>query len=211
MITQTRILPPTASFPKPVLQGSVRFRGSESTSPASEAGDRFEKRAESGETREKSTGQEAGQKIADFIKSKGFLDRKVAAAQFLKAATGIDHTEYFSQPTEPVSKEATSLAETVKQLQPQEKVDMVKAMTGDASIYAKYVEKVLIHQQKPSLSETFQLFKPQIQEKNFSGVTAAFGAMGTGLMLMPIVLPSSVLFNPNLAGQLVAGLGLLLV
>lgn len=155
----------------------------------------------------------SGESLKQLFSDLNFLDRKVAAHYFVKKASPIE----FKQPIlddyrlEPRLKaQLVDIAENLELMSKAEKVEFMRDMTGTTSNFARYAEKVLIHDANPGIKETLKLFKPNVKETSIGGLKDAFSAMGVGLLMMPLVLSGKVLFNPNLIGRFVAGLGIAL-
>lgn len=159
----------------------------------------------------------AAGKLKAALEGLNFLERKSALAYLLKKTSDIQPpvlaaTLGTDKVAVTLKADLDAVADNLKKLSALEKVDLVKTMTGDQSVYAKYVEKVLLDGVKPGLKETLALFKPQpAEDKSLGGFRAVFSAMGMGLSLMPVVLPGAFLFNPATFGQYVAAIGVALV
>ncbi len=156
-----------------------------------------------------------GKELKALLDDQSFFDKKAAAAVFLKEAAGIDHSTNSFVSLGSVSssdrKALKEMAQRAKELPPQGKVDLIKEMTGDQAQFGKLVETVLLDGQNVRIKDLLNVMKPENNDKGLSGYTEALSAVGAGLMLLPLVMPTSVVLNPNLGGHLFAAMGLALI
>lgn len=107
--------------------------------------------------------------------------------------------------------QAVNLVQDIRALSPEQKVDFMRQMTGDNSIYTRYVDTVLQSQQAPSAKDIRDLFKPEVNNWLDPGaIQSGFSTMAIGLMMLPIVLPTMAIAQPNalaaIAGQIALSL-----
>lgn len=143
-------------------------------------------------------------------------DKKANALELFTRITGVRPLGAVSTPADEAKQaELKQLAESIQQLAPAQRLALVKAVTGPESPYSQVAEKVLINQQLPTLKEFANMFKPDFKanakQPGVEGVTAAIQAVGVGLLMMPIACPASVLFRPELLGQVMGALALKLI
>ncbi|MEB3288104.1 MAG: hypothetical protein VKJ04_11440 [Vampirovibrionales bacterium] len=106
---------------------------------------------------------------------------------------------------------ASQLVQKLQELDATQRVDFVRQLTGDNSAYTRYTEKVLLYQQPPSQKETNDLFMPQPQHWNPSGIQEAFSSMALGLLTLPIVIPSLAISSPTSLAAVATKVGLWLI
>ncbi len=169
--------------------------------------DVFQSAGDSSEGQSKAA--QASDRLAELLTTSE--DRKANAAAFFQAVTGKLPFRVSLEAQAEKQAELQALAETVKQMNPQQKVALMQKLTGTESPYSKVAETVLINQQLPNLKDVANLFKPQAQQKSLEGLSVAIQGVGLGLLLLPILCPASILFRPELLGQFAAGLAVILL
>ena len=205
---------PQATQPAMMLRGAAL---------ATQQPDRFERTArvmaqpEPQVAQQKTTGARVAQKLANLMSDAGMLERKQLAAQFLKLTTGIDYTNAvpkFFQLKPEQQAQVQQLARQVQELSPANRVELVKALAGDHSVVARYVDKMLMTDQSPTLKQTRNMLRQNIEQppqQASPGVALAVGGVAMGLLMLPLVAPAAALVSPAMASRVAAAVGLLLL
>lgn len=195
------------------LPGRVTFTGTDPKAPADAPKvnngpetDVFQPAADKPD----SPAAQAAGRLADFLKTDE--DRKANAAAFFQLVTEkLPYRAATPAIEEQKRAELKALAESVRQMTPLQKVELMQKLTGPESPYSKVAETILVNQQLPNMRDVANLFKPQVQQRNFDGIAAAIQGIGLGLLLLPVLCPASILFRPELLGQFAAGLAVILI
>lgn len=149
-----------------------------------------------------------------------WLKKKAALASLAQQVTAVDLQKSvfnrgdFLNPAnleEADKKVIAATAQAIQAMSNQDKLQFVKDMTGERSRYAVYAEKVLLSDTRPSIRETLLLLKPNFHNRTIAGIRESMAALGIALVVMPLVLPTVILFNPSALGQLLLGLGVWLL
>lgn len=100
-----------------------------------------------------------------------------------------------------------TVAENIKGMSAEQKVDLMKKLTGPESPFSKISESILVNQQAPSMREIFNTVRDRslLPGSGITGISAAFQSAALGFLMLPIVCPAFMLFRPELLGQVIAG------
>ena len=136
---------------------------------------------------------------------KGDPDKKSNGAKLFELVTGVKLAPGMTTPADEAKQQnLKAAADTIKAMNPQQKVELMQKLTGPESPYSKIAETILVNQQQPTLKEFVNLFKPEVQKPGLSGIGTAFQGAAMGLLMLPIICPATLVFNPSLVGQVLA-------
>lgn len=207
--TTTRFGLSAQSMPKPpVLRGAIRLEELEpptqSANPVNLAGpqtDQFEK------TPPVNAPQQAASDALQLLQDN--TGRKANALALYQAVTGVKPMPITTQqPTEPSidsQDRIQALAQSLQKMSAAEKLDWVRHVTGPESPHSKVAESILVNQNMPSLKELYNCVKPTQAVRSLENLSAGVQGAALGMLALSLVAPTSLLFRPELLGQVAAG------
>jgi hypothetical protein len=134
--------------------------------------------------------------------------RRSHAAAFFHAMTGQPSLHQNILHKTPQVEEARrveleTIAKTVREMPPAQKLELIRQTTGPASPYSRVAESLLVHQEMPTMKDVIRCVVPgknDITPASTGAQTAAFGL----LMLSSVIMPAAAIMRPDLAAQAVA-------
>lgn len=139
--------------------------------------------------------------------------RQEAAAFLFQQATGVALSPASTAESlkDGEKAELKTLAHNLQLMTNVQKVDLMHELTGGQSLYTRIAEQVLMQGKAPGMNDILQLGRPDWRRMGTEGVNAAMRAAGIGLLMLPVLCPATLVFRPDLAGQVMAGVGLALL
>lgn len=140
-------------------------------------------------------------------------DRKHNAAEFFKAVTGIQLPGSKIDMEKSAERQARiqATADAIRQMAPAEKVELMRKLCGPDAPGSRIAESVLINHQAPKLNDLFDAARPRTKSPSSEGISAGIQAVGMGLLMLPVIAPAGMLLKPDLFGQVLGVLGLMMV
>lgn len=136
-------------------------------------------------------------------------NRKANAAMLFKAVSNLLPVGRTEPKLDEGKKAALDvLAQNIQKMTPLQKVDLMREVTGAESPYSKVAETILVQRQTPQLKDMLNCLKPPVENNGMEGLAAGIQAMGMGLLMLPVLGPTSLLLKPGLFSQVLASLAI---
>ncbi|HEY9688121.1 MAG TPA: hypothetical protein V6C52_14195 [Coleofasciculaceae cyanobacterium] len=130
--------------------------------------------------------------------------RRTNAVAFFHALTGQPPMFHKTPQVEEARRvELETIAKTVREMPPAQKLELIRQTTGPASPYSRVAEALLVNQEMPTMKDVMRCVAPgknDITPASTGAQTAAFGL----LMLSSVLMPAAAIMRPDLAAQAVA-------